>query len=154
MPNDTRGPWGLKLPAIFLIGEEKPRKNLTQETCPDQGLNPAPLRDKRACYHMLHSGGQQKNGHCFLKYQYFEQLTVSPSWGILRSTLLLTCLPKAFQFSMTVQLHSLPGKYEWTVRLKKCSLQKSFDWQQKYIFYFILFAPNCILYSKFSVSRS
>ena len=49
---------GLKLPDICLTGEEKPRKNLTQETCPDRGLNPGPLRDKRACYHFLHSGGQ------------------------------------------------------------------------------------------------
>ena len=35
---------GIKLP-----DEEKPRKNLTQETCPDQGSNPGPLRDRRAC---------------------------------------------------------------------------------------------------------
>ena len=27
---------GLKLPDIHLTGEEKPRKNLTQETCPDR----------------------------------------------------------------------------------------------------------------------
>ena len=27
---------GLKLPDICLTGEEKPRKNLTQETCPDR----------------------------------------------------------------------------------------------------------------------
>ena len=48
---------GLKLPDICLAGEENPRKNLTQETCPDRGSNPGPLRDKRACYHLLHSGG-------------------------------------------------------------------------------------------------
>ena len=42
---------GLKLPNICVTGEEKPRKNLTQETCPDL------LRDKCACYHLLHSGG-------------------------------------------------------------------------------------------------
>ena len=48
---------GLKFPDICLTGEEKPRKNLTQETCPDWGSNPGPLRDKRACYHLLHSGG-------------------------------------------------------------------------------------------------
>ena len=48
---------GLKLPDICLTGEEKPRKNLTQETYPDRGSNPGPLRDKRACYHLLHSGG-------------------------------------------------------------------------------------------------
>ena len=33
---------GLKLPDICLTGEEKPRKNLTQETCPDRGSNPGP----------------------------------------------------------------------------------------------------------------
>ena len=49
---------GLKFPDICLTGEEKPRKNLTQETFPDRGSNPGPLRDKRACYHLLHSGGQ------------------------------------------------------------------------------------------------
>ena len=48
---------GLKLPDICLTGEEKPRKNLTQETCPDRGSNPGTLRDSRACYHLLHSGG-------------------------------------------------------------------------------------------------
>ena len=47
----------LKFPDICLIGEEKPRKNLTRETCLDRGSNPGPLRDKRACYHLLHSGG-------------------------------------------------------------------------------------------------
>ena len=48
---------GLKLPDICLTGEEKPRKNLTQETCPDRGLNPGPLRDRRACYRLAHKGG-------------------------------------------------------------------------------------------------
>ena len=45
----------LKLPDICLTGEEKPWKNLTQETCPDRRSNPDPLRDRRACYHC---GGQ------------------------------------------------------------------------------------------------
>ena len=31
---------GRKLPDIRLTGEEKPRKNLTQETCPDRGSSP------------------------------------------------------------------------------------------------------------------
>ena len=48
---------GLKLPDICLTGEEKLQKNLTQETCPDRGSNLGQLRDKRACYHLLHSGG-------------------------------------------------------------------------------------------------
>ena len=51
---------GLTLPDICLIGEEKPRKNLTQETCPDRGSNPGPLRDKRASYQLSHSGGQKQ----------------------------------------------------------------------------------------------
>ena len=50
---------GLKLPDIFcLIGEEKRRKILTQETCPDRGSNPGPLRGRRACYRLLHCTGQ------------------------------------------------------------------------------------------------
>ena len=53
---------GLKLPDICLTGEEKPRENLTQETSPDRGSNPGPLRDKLACYHLLHSGGLSFNG--------------------------------------------------------------------------------------------
>ena len=48
---------GLKLLDICLTGEEKPRKNLTQETCPDRGSNPDPLRDRRACYHLAHPYG-------------------------------------------------------------------------------------------------
>ena len=48
---------GLKLPDIRLTGEEKPRKTLTQETCPDRGSNPGPLRDKSACYRLFYSGG-------------------------------------------------------------------------------------------------
>ena len=47
----------LKLPDICLKDEEKPRKNLTQETCPDRGSNPGTLRDRRTCYRLAHSGG-------------------------------------------------------------------------------------------------
>ena len=56
-PNDIRGSWGPKVSWLLSYSEEKPRKNLNQETCPDRGSNPGPLRDKRACYHLLHSGG-------------------------------------------------------------------------------------------------
>ena len=49
----------LKFPDICLTGEEKPRKNLIQETCPDRESKPGTLRDKRACYRLLHSGGLQ-----------------------------------------------------------------------------------------------
>ena len=47
----------LKLPDICLTGEEKPRKHLIQETFPDRGSNPGPLRDRRACFRLAHSGG-------------------------------------------------------------------------------------------------
>ena len=47
----------LKLPDICLTGEEKLRKNITQETCPDRGSNPGPLRDRRACSRLAQSGG-------------------------------------------------------------------------------------------------
>ena len=60
---------GLKFPDICLTGEEKPRKNLTQETCPDRGSNPGPLRNKRACYHLLHGGGRINH---FFKLLYIE----------------------------------------------------------------------------------
>ena len=52
---------GLKLPDISLTGEEKPWKNLTQETSPDQESNQRPLHGKHACYHLPHSGGQDLN---------------------------------------------------------------------------------------------
>ena len=46
------------LAPVMNDGEEKPRKYLTPETCPDRGSNLGPLRDKRACYHLLQTGGQ------------------------------------------------------------------------------------------------
>ncbi|PSN30341.1 hypothetical protein C0J52_25540 [Blattella germanica] len=46
---------GLKFPDICLMGEEKPQKNLTQETCPDRESNPGPLRERRIRYPLLHN---------------------------------------------------------------------------------------------------
>ena len=60
---------GLKFPDICLTGEEKPRENLVQETCPDRGLYPGPLRDKRTCYHLLHSGGQLNSHMCVISLE-------------------------------------------------------------------------------------
>ena len=48
---------GLKLPDISLQVRKNLEKNITQETCSDRGSNPGPLRDKHACYRLLHSGG-------------------------------------------------------------------------------------------------
>ena len=53
---------GLKLPDIRLTGKEKPRKNLSQGTCPDRESNPGPLHGKCACYHLLHSSGHEWKG--------------------------------------------------------------------------------------------
>ena len=90
--NDIRGPWGLKLPDICLTGEEKPRKNLTQETCPDRGSNPDPLRDRRACYHLSHSGGHKE------------------------------CSPKVLSFFMTMlgRILQLQQRGSWSVFDGKC----------------------------------
>ena len=68
---------GLNLPDICLTGEEKPRKNLTKEICPDQGSNPGPLHESRACYRLFHSGGHilslelklSENEYYFLEYE-------------------------------------------------------------------------------------
>ena len=49
-------PGGQKLPDICLTGEEKPRENLIQETCPDRDSNPGPLRARHACCRLAHSG--------------------------------------------------------------------------------------------------
>ena len=63
MMNDYDGqmifgePWGLKRPDICLTGEEKPRKNLTQETFPDRGSYPGSLRNRRESYRLLQCGG-------------------------------------------------------------------------------------------------
>ena len=54
---------GLKFPNICPKGEEKSRKTLTQETCPDRGSKPGPLRDKRAFYRLFHSGGHKNSFH-------------------------------------------------------------------------------------------
>ena len=67
---------GLKLPDICLTGEEKPRKNLTQETCPDRGSNTGPLRDKRACYYLLHSPHEKEWWRsAFLKLWFADNLS-------------------------------------------------------------------------------
>ena len=47
-PNDIRGPCGPKVSRHLSYRWGKTSKNLTQETCPDRGSNPGPLRDKRA----------------------------------------------------------------------------------------------------------
>ena len=60
---------GLKLLDIRLTGKEKtPKKNLTQETCPDRESNPGPLRDKCA---------QNINELCFFAKESIKILNVS-----------------------------------------------------------------------------
>ena len=50
----------------------KTPKNLTQETCPDQESNPGPLRDRRACYHLSHSG--ERVIHYFFTFQWYSAI--------------------------------------------------------------------------------
>ena len=50
-------PWGPKASWHLCYRWGKTPKNLTQETCPDWGSNSGPLRNKRTCYHLLHSSG-------------------------------------------------------------------------------------------------
>ena len=57
-PNDIRGPLGPKVSWHLSYRRGTPRKNLIQETCPDRESNSCPLRDRRSCYHLFHSGGQ------------------------------------------------------------------------------------------------
>ena len=56
-PNDIRGPGGPKASWHLSYRWGKTPKNLIQETSPDQVSNPVPLRDRRACYRLLQSGG-------------------------------------------------------------------------------------------------
>ena len=56
---------GLSFLTFVLQMRKNPEKNLTQETCPDRGSNPGPLCDKRACYHLFHSGGRY---NCVIRY--------------------------------------------------------------------------------------
>ena len=54
-PNDIRGLSGPKASWHYSYRWGIAPKNLTQETCLDQGSNQGPLRDRRACYHLSHS---------------------------------------------------------------------------------------------------
>ena len=47
---------GLKLPDICLTGEENPEKTSPRKLVPAGDRNSGPLRDRRACYHLPHSG--------------------------------------------------------------------------------------------------
>ena len=46
---------GLKLPDICLRSEVKPRKKPHPGNLPDLASDPGPLRDRHACYRLLHS---------------------------------------------------------------------------------------------------
>ena len=59
-PSDIRRPCGPLAFWHLSYRWGKTPKNLTQETCPDRGSNPSLLRDRRACYRLLHSGGLEE----------------------------------------------------------------------------------------------
>ena len=56
-PNDIRGSKASR--HLSYRWGKTPKKNLTQETWPDRGSNPGPLRDRRTCYHLGHSSRLQ-----------------------------------------------------------------------------------------------
>ena len=66
----TLGAWCF-LTFVFRWG--KTPRNLTQETCSNRGSNPGPLRDKRACYHLAHSGGLVV---CFVLVHLFHKMYI------------------------------------------------------------------------------
>ena len=42
--------FGIKFPDIYFTGEERPRKNLAEETCLNRGSNLSPLHEERESY--------------------------------------------------------------------------------------------------------
>ena len=93
---------GLKFPDICLTGEEKPRKNLTQETCPYRRSNPGPLRARCACYRLLHSGGLSI--HSILKINLIFSSTLYNTQIVLEteSYTLVYCPIWVFDFSEVI----------------------------------------------------
>ena len=120
---------GLKLPGICLTGEEKPqKKNLTQETCPDRGLNPGPPRDRHACYHLSHSWWPPLNNiipycqteTCMSNYRMTTcHLRASSSFFVSSGIRLMVCELfsfKASQYSAAISLLSLSFSVTHCVR--------------------------------------
>ena len=58
-PNDIRGPWGSKVSWHLSYRWGKTPKKPHPGNLSRPGIEPGPLRDKRACYHLLYSGGQE-----------------------------------------------------------------------------------------------
>ena len=71
------------------LGGKTP-KNLTQKTCADRGSNLGPLRDRRECYHLTHSGGLKHANtynYCVIRFV----ISFRQSIGHLYSTCLVFC---------------------------------------------------------------
>ena len=77
--NYIRGPYGPKASWHSSYRWGKTPKNLTQETCPDRGSNPGPLRDKRACYHL---------GFSFYSHPFYPQVTEFVPYYVLIEAML------------------------------------------------------------------
>ena len=56
-PNDIQGPCGPKVSRHLSYRWGKTPRKPHPGNRPDRGSNSGPLRDKRACYHLLHSSG-------------------------------------------------------------------------------------------------
>ena len=59
---------------------KNPEKTSPRKHIPDRGSNPGPLRDKRACYHLLHNGGLKVKNFSF--YFFFFAYLPSPNLGL------------------------------------------------------------------------
>ena len=78
---------GLNLPDICLTSEEKPRKNLAQETRPDRESNPGHLRERRACYRLFHSSEHMQSSTIFWFDIYYTVCVCRGLYGTLISQL-------------------------------------------------------------------
>ena len=65
-PNDIGGSCGPKASWHLSQVRKTRKKNLTQETCPDQGSNLGPLRDRCACYSACSTAVDTKKKECSL----------------------------------------------------------------------------------------
>ena len=122
-------------PDICLTGEEKPRKNLTQETCPDRGSNLGPLRDKRACYHLLHSGGPGKSNKLYC-YNALSLILFSQPFHRLATILHLLTFHNTFCLSVQLCTRTCLTVYQLLIFIKM-DVYLSYTVQQSLKFVYI-----------------
>ena len=98
----TRGIWNDDYGGQIIFGElcapkvswhlsyrwgKSPKKNFTQENCPDRGSNSGPLSDRLACYCLFHSGKYTNNERTSLNYINVH-LNVASFYKIIKTAIL------------------------------------------------------------------